>query len=220
MGRRGALIVMEGLDRSGKSTQAKLLLEHFQRRGEPARIQRFPDRDEPMTGPTIDAFLRGAKSVDESREAIHLIFASNRWLMEHKMLKELEEGRHLIVDRYSYSGIAYSLAKGLPLEWVCRSEVGLPRPDLVLFFDADAASVSVRGGFGEEVMERGEFQQKVYVHMNSLSDGTFWRHIDATRSIDEVHKFVVEEVGILLGKMQENGRKVPVAKFTNADFGI
>ncbi|KAL3108533.1 hypothetical protein niasHT_015455 [Heterodera trifolii] len=220
MVKRGALIVLEGLDRSGKSTQAKLLLEHFQRRGESARIQRFPDRDEPVTGRTIDAFLKSAKSAEESREAIHLLFAANRWLMIHQMVEELAEGWHLILDRYSYSGIAYSLAKGMSMEWACHSEVGLLRPDLVLFFDVDVANVSARGGFGSEVMERSEFQSKVYAQMGTLFNASFWRRIDAARPIDKVHQSVVSEVMDLLGKMQENGREMALVKFTKDDFGI
>jgi thymidylate kinase len=57
------------------------------------------DREEPTTGPTINAFLKNAKSVDENKEAIHLLFVANRWLLSAKMREELISGQHLIVDR-------------------------------------------------------------------------------------------------------------------------
>lgn len=128
----------------------------------------FADRDEPTTGYGIDTFLRSAKTIGESREAIHLLFAANRWLLNGRMREELANGQHLIVDRlinfnlffhlfnyrYSHSGIAYSLAKGLDRRWVCQPEVGLLRPDLILFFDAHPEKVAIRGGFGQEVMEK------------------------------------------------------------------
>jgi len=89
---RGCFIVLEGLDRrsvalspvlpiaehfSGKTTQSNKLLAYFQEHGLNARIQRFPDRSEPMLGPLIDQFLKTAKNVDDSREVIHLMFAAN-----------------------------------------------------------------------------------------------------------------------------------------------
>ncbi|CAK5097431.1 unnamed protein product [Meloidogyne enterolobii] len=149
---RGLLIVLEGLDRSGKTTQARLLLEHFKSLGIDARIQRFPDREEPTTGPAINKFLKNAKNLNENSEAIHLLFSANRWLLNSKMREELLSGRNLIVDRYS--GIAYSMAKGINKCWACQPEVGLIRPDLVLFFDVSPENTSKRGGFGEEIMER------------------------------------------------------------------
>lgn len=222
-GPRGALIVLEGLDRSGKTTQAKLLLDHLLRESEcGARIQRFPDRQEPTTGPIIDAFLRNAQSVKESREAIHLIFAANRWKASAEMRRELDRGQHLIVDRYSHSGIAYSMAKGIDRHWACQPEVGLPRPDLVLFFDIDSQAVSRRNGFGQEAFECGDFQQLVYEKMKGFFDDSYWRRIDAARPVEEVHQAVVKEVGSLLERMQQQqiADPEPVAEFSADDFAI
>ncbi len=67
-------------------------------------------------------------------------------------------------DRYYYSGIVYSAAKGnasLSLPWARAPEVGLPRPDLVLFLDLDEAQARARGGWGGEVYEKAEMQRRV-----------------------------------------------------------
>ncbi|KAF7637966.1 Thymidylate_kin domain-containing protein [Meloidogyne graminicola] len=212
---RGLLIVLEGLDRSGKTTQARLLFEHFKRLGLDTRIQCFPDREEPLTGHVINKFLKDAKSIDENSEAIHLLFSANRWLLNSKMHKELISGKTLIVDRYSHSGIAYSMAKGIDKYWACQSEIGLIRPDLVLFFDISSEITSIRGRFGEEVMERSEFQKIVYEKMKALFDRNYWKEINASLSIQNVHENILEEISFLLNKTNK-----PLKKFTLNDFGI
>jgi len=214
---RGMMIVLEGLDRSGKTTQAQKLLGYFQSRGKSARVQRFPDRSEPMSGPVIDAFLKNAQSVGESREAIHLIFAANRWLLAQKIREELAKGVNLILDRYSFSGVAYSMAKGLDKRWACQPEVGLPKPDLVLFFEATPDQVQNRAGFGDEVLERSDFQRLVYANMQSLMDHTYWRIINAAEPIDIVQTSITSVVDRMFG---EHPMRTEIGNFSLADFGV
>jgi len=95
--------------------------------------------------------------------------------MAHKMKTDLANGVNLIVDRYSFSGITYSMAKGLDKRWVCQPEIGLPKPDLVLFFDVEPDDVKNREGFGEEALEKSEFQRLVYAHMKCIFDATYWK---------------------------------------------
>jgi dTMP kinase len=74
--RRGALIVLEGLDRSGKSSQCKALASFLRSRGESVEEWRFPDRTTAI-GQMISSYLTGASELDDS--AIHLLFSANRW---------------------------------------------------------------------------------------------------------------------------------------------
>jgi dTMP kinase len=76
----------------------------------------------------------------------------------------LASGTTVLCDRYYYSGIVYSAAKhnpSLTLKWARHPEVGLPRPDLVLFLDLDENQAKARGGWGGEVYERAEMQRRV-----------------------------------------------------------
>lgn len=96
------------------------------------------------------------------------------------------------MDRYYYSGVVYSAAKGredLSLRWAREPEVGLPQPDLCIFLDISSEAAARRGGYGEEKYENGEMQEKVRrgfgMLMRSL-DGRDIRAVDASRSEDEV----------------------------------
>ena len=111
---RGALIVFEGLDRIGKTTQSRLLTKRLAERQIPAKYMRFPDRTT-ATGRVLDAYLR--HETDLSDEAVHLLFSANRWEARAAILKYLERGVTVVLDRYSLSGVVYSVAKGLDPEW-------------------------------------------------------------------------------------------------------
>lgn len=73
----------------------------------------------------------------------------------------LEGGFSIICSRYAYSGVAYSNAKGLNLDWCKSVDSGLVRPDLIVYLDVDPVELSKRSGFGDEVYEKLDFQTKV-----------------------------------------------------------
>lgn len=162
--RRGLLIVFEGCDRSGKTTLCKRLVEDLNRArpaGDPAlppaaEMMRFPDRNTALGG-VIDEYLRGTRQLDD--RAIHLMFSANRWEREREMRDQLAAGTHLVVDRYAFSGVAFSAAKdGLTIDWCRQPDRGLPAPDLVCFLDVSPAEARSRGGFGQERYEEEKFQ--------------------------------------------------------------
>ncbi|KAJ1532458.1 hypothetical protein HK096_006680 [Nowakowskiella sp. JEL0078] len=107
------------------------------------------------------------------------------------MKELLQKGTTLIVDRYAYSGVAFSVAKGLPLDWCKNPDVGLPKPDVVIFMDVSPEEASKRSGFGEERYEKLEFQKKVYETFKELKDSN-WKLVDASKDSDEVHKEIFD----------------------------
>ncbi|EYB84389.1 hypothetical protein Y032_0317g2316 [Ancylostoma ceylanicum] len=125
MVRRGALIVFEGLDRSGKSTQAKRLMDKINASGGRAVILPFPDRKEPF-GQVIDRYLR--KEIDLCERALHLAFSANRWEKAALIEEKIAAGVDVICDRYCFSGVAYSIAKEVHPEVAAESnKLGRPK---------------------------------------------------------------------------------------------
>lgn len=112
---RGKLIVFEGCDRSGKSSQCQ---RQFAKLSERIKCKKlvFPgiflfntaDRTT-IIGQMINQYLQGSCELDD--HVIHLLFSANRWEVAKNIEKLLNEGITLIVDRYLYSGIAFSAAK-------------------------------------------------------------------------------------------------------------
>ncbi|KAL1970781.1 hypothetical protein VTN77DRAFT_2615 [Rasamsonia byssochlamydoides] len=196
-GKRGALIVVEGLDRAGKSSQCELLYRNLLAMGHQARYIRFPDRSTPI-GKLIDSYLRGQSQLDD--HSIHLLFSANRWELAQSIQEDIARGVTVIVDRYSYSGAVYSAAKGNPnlsLQWAWQPEVGLPRPDLCLFLSISTEEAAKRGGFGVERYETDTMQKRVrelFLSLLELPHNDEICIIDAGRSVSEVAQDILEPV--------------------------
>ena len=124
MARRGAFILLEGIDRTGKTTQCKALAQYL-RTTHKMNVEelRFPARTTEI-GSMIDGYLKNTKDLDD--QAIHLLFSANRWESAKKIRETLLSGTSIVMDRYAFSGVAYSASKGLKLEWCKGPDRGLP----------------------------------------------------------------------------------------------
>lgn len=147
------LIVIEGLDGSGKSTQVKRLRKYLESLGRPLKYIHFPRYDAPVYGDLIGKFLRGGfGSIDAVHpQLVALLYAEDRRAAVPEMLDALKDGGILLLDRYVYSNIAYQCAK-VPDEtsreelrsWIFSTEYGyfaLPRPDVNIFLDVPVSFV-------------------------------------------------------------------------------
>ena len=141
------LIVLEGLDGAGKSTQVRKLKEYLTERCGQLEYIHFPRYDAPVYGDLIGRFLKGEfGSIDSVHpQLVALLFAEDRHGAAPAMRAAMDEGKVVLLDRYVYSNIAYQCAK-LPAgperirlrNWIFDTEYGdfnLPEPDLNLFLD-------------------------------------------------------------------------------------
>ncbi|EPB77056.1 hypothetical protein ANCCEY_03890 [Ancylostoma ceylanicum] len=76
--------------------------------------------------------------------------------------------------------------------WVRQADIGLPRPDVVLFFEVSPEVAKQRGGFGEERLESDQLQKKVHSAMELLRK-SYWRTVNADGDLDSVEA-VVEDI--------------------------
>ena len=163
------LVVLEGLDGAGKSTQVKKLRTYLESLFGSLEYVHFPRYDAPVYGDLISRFLRGDFG---SNEAVHpqlvaLLFAEDRHGAAPAMKQVLEGGGTVLLDRYVYSNIAYQCAKLSDKEeadrlrdWIFNTEYGdfqLPKPDLNIFLDVPIGFVesklkAERGGQDREYL--------------------------------------------------------------------
>ncbi|XP_046336904.1 thymidylate kinase-like [Haliotis rufescens] len=182
---RGALIVFEGCDRCGKTTQCNLLLEKLTVDGTPVKLMKFPDRTT-VIGQMINGYLQKKAELDD--HAVHLLFSANRWECVKDINQLLNGGTTLIVDRYAFSGVAFTAAKkGFTLDWCKQPDIGLPSPDKVLYMTLTSEAAGKRAGFGGERYEQEDFQKRVAENFEKLQDET-WQRIDADKTIEDLHK--------------------------------
>jgi dTMP kinase len=119
------------------------------------------------------------------------------------------------MDRYAYSGVAFSSAKdvaGMTLDWCRAPDAGLPRPDVLFFMDIPVEKAAARGGFGEERYEDPVFQARVRARFDTLRveasaaaggggglDGgagspppPIWVNVDAAGTIEAIHAHLMD----------------------------
>lgn len=183
---RGALVVLEGLDRTGKSTQARLLAHSLQSAGHRVEQLRFPDRSTTV-GKEINRILCGELSA--SAEHVHSLFSQNRWEWRESMRSKLLQGTCLVVDRYAYSGAVYTASKAssnLSLQQSMQHDDGLLAPDVPIYLRMDASSAAARSGYGAEAYEDEEFQSCVASHFEAFVQQHLLCPIDAAGSENEV----------------------------------
>ncbi|KAJ2772997.1 Thymidylate kinase [Coemansia nantahalensis] len=184
---RGLLIVFEGCDRSGKTTQSTRLVQALNGAGVAAKLLKFPDRTTAI-GTMIDGYLQQKTRLSD--QAIHLLFSANRWEAMDQMRADLESGTTLVVDRYAFSGVAFSAAKKMDPRWCRAPDVGLAMPDRVFFLDIHPDDAAKRAGFGGEIYERREMQIEVRAQFSSMMDKS-WSVVDALQDADEIHSQIL-----------------------------
>lgn len=186
---RGAIILIEGCDRSGKTTQINMLMKKLEVVGCDFEMIKFPIRSTP-TGKIIDKYLK--KEIYISDEAIHLLFSANRWESVSYITEKIKSGVNVLIDRYSYSGIVYSCAKGFDYEWCKNCEIGLPKPDITILLDAPIEILSKRKNFGDEKYEISSFMETVRKTYLSLSSEYASHIIDASKPVFEINNAIYE----------------------------
>jgi dTMP kinase len=219
MAQRGVFILFEGVDRCGKTTQARKLVESLTRIGKPSQFFRFPDR-ETSIGLMINSYLTQSTELDD--HVIHLLFSANRWEKLQEIVKLLESGVNVIVDRYAYSGVAFSSSKkNMSMAWCKECDTGLLRPDCIYYMDISAEEAAKRGGFGNERYEATPFQLSVREKFTELMDHdqkiepNLWKVINAVGSIEEIHEKLLQMSLNIINDVQS--QNMPLKTLWNGD---
>jgi len=184
MTKRGVFICIEGIDASGKSTQARWLVRNLRRRGFDAIYTTEPSEGE--VGSFIRRYvLQRKRRVPAVVEA--LLFAVDRVdHVESRIEPALESGKIVVSDRYVYSSLAYQGAAGLDIGWITQiNRMALP-PDLVIYLDVPPEVVVKRMRRRRSVMETLENLRRVQeVYEKFVREGRLVL-IDGNRPASEV----------------------------------
>ena len=153
--KRGIFICIEGLDGSGKTTQAKILAK---------KINNAIYTSEPSKG-LIGHYIRNSYLYSKKRlspfvEA--LLFAADRIEhLESEIIPALNEGTTVICDRYVFSSLAYQGASGISLDWIETINKAILYPDLAIFIDVEPEKSMRRLNSKKSLMENLQTQTKV-----------------------------------------------------------
>jgi dTMP kinase len=184
--KKGVLIVFEGIDGAGKSTQAEILLKKLSGRGYPVVYYREPS--DSRWGREIKRKAQFADSITPQEE-LELFQKDRKANVEKNLKPSLERKKVIILDRYYFSTMAYQGAKGIDPEWIRRrNEAFAVKPDLVFILDIGAGQGLERiedRGRKDMLFEREEYLVRVRQLFQSFQ-GDFIYHIDAAQSAEHI----------------------------------
>ena len=189
MATKGKIIVIEGTDKAGKTSQSRMLAEALKVSGKVCVILDFPDYTTPI-GIEIKAFLEGKR--DYPPEVKHLLFSANRWEKKKEIESMFENGTIIVMNRYWESNLVYGVANGIDVNWLLRLDKGLPKENIVLVILVKP-SISARRTEIQDAFESDpQMAAKAYENYLKFAKQFRWRIIDGSKSKEQVHQEIMK----------------------------
>ena len=195
----GFLIAFEGLDQSGKQTQAELLRDYLKAQGRKARLVSFPDY-----GTSIGEEIARALSHERDYDAdvMQLLYVANRYEKKPDLTRWIEGGLILVADRYTASSVAYGEAFGLDPAWLTDMQRFLPPATLTILLDIAPETAVKRKSVDRDRYERDlAMQARVRESYHRQASAQGWIVLDGERAKDEITADVVSAVALRLGQL-------------------
>ena len=191
------LIAFEGLDQSGKETQAQQLRERLREAGKRVRLLSFPDYGTSI-GEEIARALQGER--EYGPDVMQLLFVAKRYERRDAIRQGLEGGLILLCDRYRASSIAYGEAQGLDPAWLEEIQQFLPAADLTIFLDIEPETAAGRKAHDRDKYERDlALLRRVSESYRRQAARPNWVCVNGERSKDEIAEDVFNAVASRLG---------------------
>lgn len=193
---KGLLIAFEGLDQSGKQTQAERLKAAVEQRGRTCVLLDFPSY-ETHIGHEIDEALHGGR--DYGPDVMQLLYVANRYEKKPLIERMLAAGTVIVCDRYLASSVAYGEAHGLDGAWLLDIQRYLPPPDLTILLD-----IAPETAAGRKTSNRDKYERDLALlsrvrdsYLRQAASGG-WLRLDGERSKDAVAADVLTAAGRLI----------------------
>lgn len=195
---QGFIIAIEGLDQSGKQTQAERLRDWLKQEGHKARLVSFPDYGTSI-GEEIARALQGER--DYGPDVMQLLYIANRYERKPDLQRWLEGGLILVCDRYTASSIAYGEAQGLDPGWLAEIQRFLPPAAMTIVLDITPETAVERKAADRDRYERDlAMQARVRESYRCQAAAGGWLVLDGERAKDAITADLVRAVGSRLAQ--------------------
>ena len=191
----GKIITLEGIEKSGKTTQAQML-SHYLSKEKHLNTAHFdlPDYQTDV-GQIIYKYLNQAE-MPSNPEVLHLLYAANRYEIRDVINFHLNDGYVVIMNRYYQSNIVYGTVNDLEIRWLYTLDKNMPRSDLTIILDVPVQITEKRGTrMAKNRFEQDrEFKERVREAFLTLAEKEKWKVIDAARSKEDIHNDIIRIV--------------------------
>lgn len=188
----GHIVVFEGLDQSGKQTQAQMLRDRLKQQGHKSRLVSFPDYGTSI-GEEIARALQGEREYEP--DVMQLLYVANRYERKADLQRWLDGGLILVCDRYTASSVAYGEAQGLDPVWLADMQKFLPPASLTIMLDIAPETAVERKAVDRDRYERDlAMQGRVRESYARQAVAGRWLVLDGERSKDAIAEAVITAV--------------------------
>ena len=188
----GKIIVLEGIDKSGKTTQSKLLVDYVSSMTSLKAVQmNFPNYST-FSGIEIHRHLKGQTLYNP--HALHVLFTLNRYEEKPVIERLLDEGTIIVMNRYYQSNIIYGLADGITRhEWLESLDGEMPQANLIIILDISVEE-SMSRNLNPDVNDQDKnYLRKVRSYFIKYADAYGWKIVDANnKSKEDIHSEVIK----------------------------
>jgi dTMP kinase len=189
---KGRIVVIEGMDKAGKTTQSRVLVSALRNKGKLCASIDFPDYSTPI-GREIKSFLDGKR--DYPDETKLMLLSANRWERKETIDRMLLNGTILVMNRYYHSNLAYGVSKNLELDWLMTLDKGLPKEDLCIVLEIRPTISESRSQHAGDLFENDkDLLKNVYKNYRKLAKLFNWKIINGERSKEEVSRDILDMV--------------------------
>jgi dTMP kinase len=188
----GKIIVLEGIDKSGKTTQSKLLVDYISSTTSHKAVQmNFPNYST-FSGIEIHRHLKGQTVYNP--HALHVLFTLNRYEEKPVIERLLDEGSIIVMNRYYQSNIIYGLADGITRhEWLESLDGQMPQANLIIILDISVEESMSRNSDPDVNEQDRDYLRKVRSYFIKYADAYGWKIVDANnKSKEEIHMEVIK----------------------------
>ena len=185
-------IVLEGIDGVGKSSQIKLLREYLEKKD--ISTKHIVEPTNSQIGQLIrNELLKSDATEDINQQMLALLFAADRLTLKKEILEAKNSSdKFIISDRSFYSSICYQNNSTVTTQWIRQVNIHTPKPDLTILLDLDEKE-SIKRCDGVETFENTDFLEKTRQnYLNLLQEESNMIKIDASQSIEKVHKDIIK----------------------------
>ena len=190
----GKIIVLEGLDKSGKTTQSKLLVDYVNSMTSLNAVQmNFPNYST-FSGIEIHRHLKGQTLYNP--HALHVLFTLNRYEEKPVIERLIGDGSIVVMNRYYQSNIIYGLADGITRhEWLESLDREMPQANLIIILDISVEESMSRNPNPDVNEQDKNYLRKVRSYFIKYADAYGWKIVNAgNKSKEEIHREVVKIV--------------------------
>ncbi len=205
--RKGKFIVLYGINNLGKTTQAEMLADRLNLRGQKTEYLKYPIYNLEPSGRILNNYLRQGNFYNLTPREAQIIYTLNRTQFEKKLIEKLESGVNIIAEDYTGTGLAWGIGAGVNEQFLKYINSHLLKEDIAFLFDGERFKNAAENEHKHETDE--ELINKVrWAHLD-LGQEYGWTKINANQPIEQIHNQLWQEVMKIINLNQASNFLAP-----------